>query len=62
MSPLFDQGFGFTALLLMISILFIAGGVKWLKARIQRNSVKPPAAAPGTLQVRPALSSGRQKE
>jgi hypothetical protein len=40
MLPLSYQGFGFTAILLMVLILSMVEGVKYLKARFHRHPAK----------------------
>jgi hypothetical protein len=40
MLPLSYQGFGFTAILLMVLILSLVEGVKYLKAKFRRHPAK----------------------
>jgi hypothetical protein len=40
MLPLSYQGFGFTAILLMVLFLSVVEGVKWLRGKAQRHGTK----------------------
>jgi hypothetical protein len=40
MLPLSYQGFGFTAILLMVLFLSVVEGVKWLRGKAQRHAGK----------------------
>jgi hypothetical protein len=40
MLPFSYQGFGFTAILLMVAILSVAEAVKYFRARLHRHPVK----------------------
>jgi hypothetical protein len=52
MLPLSYQGFGFTAIMLMLFVLCVVEAVKWLRGRTTRPAEKAHVPAPLKEQIR----------